>query len=191
MDINEKAKEYDKMVELINKHSIESDGIFAKEYCKSAVLEDVLERYLDTIERFKKSNNEKNDFLEQLGIVSGGEFKRIKYYIDKYVEKINSLTEELNQYKTKGENENEEVKTEPDCDNSVERVKKTTYLLAFSANNHTRFGNCEYYYTSNKPFNVEECIKYCKEKLGLDSMAILFLKEINEEWIEIPKERKE
>lgn len=191
MNIEEKAKEYDKIVELINKHSIESDGIFAKEYCKSAVLEDILERYLDTIERFKKSNNEKNDFLEQLGIVSGGEFRRIKYYIDKYVEKINNLTEELNQYKIKSENKNEETKTEPDCDNSVKRVKKTIYLLTFSANNHTKFGNCEYYSIGDKPFNAEECIKYCKEKLGFDSMTILFLKEIDVKWIELPKERKE
>lgn len=53
MNNKEKAQEYDKMVKLIDKHYIESDGIFAKEYSKSAVLEDVLERYLNTIRQLQ------------------------------------------------------------------------------------------------------------------------------------------
>lgn len=49
MDIQEKAKEYDKMVEIIKQHNIESDGMFAEPFTYSAVLEDVLERYLDNL----------------------------------------------------------------------------------------------------------------------------------------------
>lgn len=49
MDIQEKAQEYDKMVEIIKQHNIESDGMFAKPFTYSAVLEDILERYLDNI----------------------------------------------------------------------------------------------------------------------------------------------
>lgn len=49
MDIQEKVQEYDKMVEIIKQHNIESDGMFAKPFTYSAVLEDILERYLDNI----------------------------------------------------------------------------------------------------------------------------------------------
>lgn len=53
MNIEEKAQEYDKMVELIDQHYIESDGIFAEKYTKYAVLEDILDRYLATIDYLK------------------------------------------------------------------------------------------------------------------------------------------
>ena len=57
MDIQEKAQEYDKMVEIIKEHSIESDGMFAKPFTYSAVLEDVLERYLDNIRQLQNKEN--------------------------------------------------------------------------------------------------------------------------------------
>lgn len=57
MDIQEKAQEYDKMVEIIKEHSIESDGMFAKPFTYSAVLEDVLERYLDNIKQLQNKEN--------------------------------------------------------------------------------------------------------------------------------------
>lgn len=58
MDIQEKAQEYDKMVEIIKEHYIESDGMFAKPFTYSAVLEDVLERYLDNIKQLQSKENE-------------------------------------------------------------------------------------------------------------------------------------
>ena len=57
MDIQEKAQEYDKMVEIIKEHSIESDGMFAKPFTYSAVLEDVLERYLDNVKQLQNEEN--------------------------------------------------------------------------------------------------------------------------------------
>lgn len=55
MNIEEKAKEYDKILEIIKQHNIESDGMFSKPFSYSAVLEDVLERYLNTIDVLKQN----------------------------------------------------------------------------------------------------------------------------------------
>lgn len=56
MNLEEKAKFFDEMVEIIDKHKIESDGINqnSKDFTYPSILEDVLERYLYSMEKFKK-----------------------------------------------------------------------------------------------------------------------------------------
>lgn len=52
------------------------------------------------LEEYKQSLDEKNKFLQDLGISASGEFKRIKFYIEdlknKYDEKVKELEEKLN-----------------------------------------------------------------------------------------------
>ena len=48
-----------------------------------------------TLESFRKANDKKNEFLQQLGINAGGEFNRIKYYIDNLQAKNKKLVEAL------------------------------------------------------------------------------------------------
>lgn len=43
------------------------------------------------LDQLKASLNEKNDLLQKLGISATGEFKRIKYYIDKLVKENEDL----------------------------------------------------------------------------------------------------
>ena len=42
-------------------------------------------------ESFRKANDEKNDFLEKLGIVSGGEFHRMSFYLNQKMDRIADL----------------------------------------------------------------------------------------------------
>lgn len=51
------------------------------------------------LDQLKASLNEKNDLLQKLGISATGEFKRIKYYVDKIVKE----NDELKQYKEDSE----------------------------------------------------------------------------------------
>ncbi len=53
----------------------------------------------ETIEELKASLDEKNKFLEQLGISASGEFHRIKYHIGKLVAKNDKLKQTLNEIK--------------------------------------------------------------------------------------------
>lgn len=54
-----------------------------------------LQRKGQECEKFRKANDEKNEFLQKLGISSTGEFHRIKHYIDKII----AENEELKQQK--------------------------------------------------------------------------------------------
>lgn len=49
-------------------------------------------------ESFRKANDEKNDFLEKLGIVSGGEFHRMSFYLNQKMDRIADLEEQLRNY---------------------------------------------------------------------------------------------
>ncbi len=67
-----------------------------------------LKRKEKECEIFRKANDEKNEFLQSIGISAGGERKRIKYYIDKLKELNKSLQSELQAEKER----NEKLKTE-------------------------------------------------------------------------------
>ena len=45
------------------------------------------------LEGYKQSLDEKNKFLQDLGISAGGEFKRIKFYIDRYRKALEDIKE--------------------------------------------------------------------------------------------------
>jgi len=49
------------------------------------------DRLINELDQLKASLDEKNKFLEQLGISATGEFKRIKYYVDKLVKENEEL----------------------------------------------------------------------------------------------------
>lgn len=47
--------------------------------------------------KFQKANDEKNAFLEKLGISTGGEFRRISFYINQFRDENAKLREQLRQ----------------------------------------------------------------------------------------------
>ena len=53
------------------------------------------DRLINELMELKKANDEKNEFLEKLGISSMGEFHRIKYYIDNLKKENNELRTNL------------------------------------------------------------------------------------------------
>ena len=74
------------------------------EYTQDEVEQITLKRIIDKLqakeqecESWKKANDEKNKFLQDLGISASGEFKRIKFYIEdlknKYNEKVKEYEE--------------------------------------------------------------------------------------------------
>ena len=58
--------------------------------------EAIQNEYEQQLDQLKASLDEKNDLLQKLGISATGEFKRIKYYVDKLV----AENEELKVYKS-------------------------------------------------------------------------------------------
>lgn len=71
------------------------------EYTQDEVEQITLKRIIDKLqakeqecESWKKANDEKNKFLQDLGISASGEFKRIKFYIEDLKNKYNEKVEE-------------------------------------------------------------------------------------------------
>lgn len=67
-----------------------------------------LARKTQECEKFRKANDEKNEFLQKLGIYTQSEFKRIKFYISKLKQECEELKErklklELNENHNKNE----------------------------------------------------------------------------------------
>jgi len=59
------------------------------------ILREQLQRKTAECEKLQKSIEEKNNFLNTLGISASGEFHRIKYYVDNLNKKYNDLREKL------------------------------------------------------------------------------------------------
>lgn len=57
-------------------------------------LDNQLEEQLRINDEFRKSNDEKWEFLNKLGIVGGGEFRRIKFYIEKLQNNLKPFQDE-------------------------------------------------------------------------------------------------
>lgn len=71
------------------------------EYTQDEVEQITLKRIIDKLqakeqecESWKKANDEKNKFLQDLGVSASGEFKRIKFYIEDLKNKYNEKVEE-------------------------------------------------------------------------------------------------
>ena len=58
-----------------------------------------LARKAQELEKLREANDEKNKFLQDLGISAGGEFKRIKFYIESLKNKYNEKVKECEKLK--------------------------------------------------------------------------------------------
>ena len=98
-----------------------------------------LARKAQELEKLREANDEKNKFLQDLGISAGGEFKRIKFYIeslknkcDEKVKECEELKFRLEEYEKYGGiiDEGREWATLADCyRKALEEIEKVTKNL--------------------------------------------------------------